>query len=550
MTLRLDKIEWLAPRDTAIASDAQAPSMASRFLHWRQRVDCRFQTFRFNPLQRYVIAGLVVSMYIAATALSATRQLWHDELYTYYIAKAPSIPQLFRELRLDLNPPLEYLAVRLSLAVFGDGSFATRLPSIVAFFVGSVCFFRFVSKRFGELYGLLCVLAFWSTPFFAYATEARPYALIIAWFGIATLAWDAAGQPTRSRLSVLLLAIAVAGLMISHLFSLLYLTPFCLAEAWKLYRTRRFDWPVWLALLWPAIVPLAFLKLILRFQASLFPAIFEASPRRLAAFYYHTALPELPALLLALGLAALVGFRREGSERNSTSRIAAPEVAYTLGLLLIPAIVLLVLMKTHGAFFPRYGILSGFGIALVFVFAVARLTSACPFAAAVACCVLFLYDTGAIASAYDVHSREKRWPVQETALDRVQPDMPLVIASGLTFFEMSAYAMPATAQRLYYLTDRRLAIKYAHASMFQDFPYLKKYFPIRGTIEPYQQFVREHPQFLVFGSPEYPEDWLLRCLYDVHAKVQPAGIFVGPYKDFQLFQITMPGSQGYPRARR
>ena len=485
----------------------------------------------------------VLLVYFIVTALAGSRQLWHDELYTYYIAKAPTLPQLFRELQLDLNPPLEYLAVRASLTMFGDSAYATRLPSIIAFLIGSLCCYRFVSRRLGWIYGLLALLVCWSTPLSGYATEARPYALVVGWFGMAMLAWERASKPGRSRASVLWLAGAVTGMMLSHIFSLLYIAPFCLAEAWRFYRTRRLDWALWAALLAPALIPLIFLKLMARFEASLFPPIFQASPRRLAAFYYHTLWPEASALAIAVGAALLIGFRAKRRRANPASLLSTVEMAFIAGLLAIPEIVILLLMKTHGAFFPRYAILAAFGYAFVVAFGIAQLTGVNRLAAAVACGVLFLYDAGAINSAYKGRQLEKEWPGKEIAMQRVRPDLPMVAASGLTFLEMGHYAMPGTIQRLYYLTDRDLAIRYAHATMFQDFATLKKHFPMRGTVEPYRQFIAEHPQFLVFGSPEWPEDWLLRCLEDSRAKVQPVGNFGGPYKDYQLFEVTMPSGE-------
>src|ERR1700688_3479482 len=62
------------------------------------------------------------------------RRLGHDELYTFYIAQAPSISKLLTLPRtIDLHPPLSYLFVRLSFALFGVSAWSCRLPSAVAF---------------------------------------------------------------------------------------------------------------------------------------------------------------------------------------------------------------------------------------------------------------------------------------------------------------------------------------------------------------------------------------------------------------------------------
>jgi 4-amino-4-deoxy-L-arabinose transferase-like glycosyltransferase len=126
------------------------------------------------------------------------RQLWHDELFTYYIAQAPSLSRLWEELHLDLNPPLLYLATRASLAVLGDHPYAVRFPSILAFLAGSLCLYVWVARRLRPSYGLLAMLALWSTPFFYYSSEARPYGLVIGFFGMALLAYQNAVEPASS----------------------------------------------------------------------------------------------------------------------------------------------------------------------------------------------------------------------------------------------------------------------------------------------------------------------------------------------------------------
>ncbi len=525
-------------------------SPESELALWRENARNRFDAFSTGRSEHFIALAALLLLYLAVTALSGSRELWHDELYTYYIAKAPSLARLFRELQLDLNPPLEYLSVRASLSVFGDSAYATRLPSIIAFLVGSLCYYRFISKQLGWMYGVLVVLVWWSTPFLIYSTEARPYALVVGWFGIAMLAWEQASKTGRSKASVLLLAAAVTGMMLSHIFSLLYIQPFCLVEAWRLYRTRRFDWALGGALLIPAMIPFAFVKFMARFRSSLFPTVFAASPRRLAAFYYHILSPEALALAIAVAAALALGFRSKSLRTNSAKIITSTDIIFTAGLLLLPELVILALIKTHGAFFPRYAILFGLGLAFLVVFGVAQLTDTSRLAAGVACCVLFLYDTGAIVSAYKAFQIEKAWPAKQAAMLRTRPDLPIAATNGVTFLQMSQYASPAMAQRLYYLTDRDLAIRYAHATMFQDLGSLKRYFPIHATVQPYWQFVGQHSQFLVFGSAEWPEDWLIRCLRDQHANVQPVGSFVGPYKDFELFQVTMPSSQREPGPQR
>src|SRR5271170_2449988 len=69
----------------------------------------------------------------------ATRHLDHDELFTFYIAQAPSLRQMLALTRtIDLHPPLSYLLVRSSFAIFGVSAWSCRLPSFVAFVLTTV----------------------------------------------------------------------------------------------------------------------------------------------------------------------------------------------------------------------------------------------------------------------------------------------------------------------------------------------------------------------------------------------------------------------------
>ncbi len=489
-------------------------------------------------------------MYAAVTLASASRHLWFDELFTYWIAQAPSIRALLSEISLDLQPPLGYLAVRGSLAVLGDSAFATRFPSMISFLVGSLCLYAFVSRRLRPVYGLLAMLVFWSTPFLTYATEARPYALVVGFFGIAMLAWQRAIEPGRSGAWIVLLGVAVLGMMFSHFFAVFYIAPFCLAELWRYLRSRRVDWAMWVALLLPAVVPLFYLSRVHAYQSMALPPVQQASPFKVLAFFYHTLEPEGIVLLIATCVGLAVAFRREHSAVEQRALMRPVEVVFTAGVLSIPALLNLVLMRTHGAFFPRYGIPTLFAYGLLLAFFMAMSTNVNGLAAGVACCILLVSIGGTTAvsatlSALRTWGRKTAAQVQPPALEQVRPDLPLVAASGLTFLEMNKYESAKTLARLYYLNDREFALRYAHATIFEGpFPDLKKYFPIRGTFEPYRKFVAEHPHFLVVGLPGYAEDWLIPRLMDIHATLVYLGEFPIPYMERQIFEVTMPSGSG------
>lgn len=524
------------------AADAKRLPDFSPLIERARALFNKIETMPVRRGHRIVILALIVLAYFLVTALQARRELWHDELYTYYIAKAPSMARLFQEIRLDLNPPLIYLADRVSLHVIGDNAYAARLPSILAFLFGSICFYTFAARQMRPIYGLLAMLVFWSTPFEYFATEARPYGLIIGFFGLAVVAWQAAVRPNRSKAAIWTLAFAVTGMMCSHFFAVLYVAPFCLAELWRWYRSRKFDWAMWASLVLPSVLlfiykPLV-MPLVTRYEKSHFSAAAQASPLKIVGFFYRMLEPESLFLLLAIcaGLVVVWRFTRR-REDELTARLSWLEWVLIGGLLLIPAFVNVAVMRSHGVAFPRYSGPALFAVALLFALLLGKATNFSRVSAAAACCVLFAYSMGAStpAALKSLMARNTA-PKPASPIVNVQPDLPLVAGSGLTFIELDKYGDPSTIARLHYLTNRKYAIQYAQSTIFEGMAYLKRFFPIRATVTPYDEFVAEHPTFLVLGTVEYHEDWLLRRLIDIHATL----VYLGNYYGQQLYQVTMP----------
>jgi hypothetical protein len=94
--------------------------------------------------------------------------------------------------------------------------------------------------------------------------------------------------------------------------------------------------------------------------------------------------------------------------------------------------------------------------------------------------------------------------------------------------------------RVFYLTDPEASVQYAHASIFEGMAKEKEVFPIRANVLAYSAFVKQHPTFLVFGTYDFPEDWLLRKLEADGAHLRLLGtIEDDQFKDKELWQIEM-----------
>jgi hypothetical protein len=132
-----------------------------------------------------------------------------------------------------------------------------------------------------------------------------------------------------------------------------------------------------------------------------------------------------------------------------------------------------------------------------------------------------------------------------SALAAVRSDLPLVDASAVTFFEMNHYEKPDILSRLYFLKDRSLAMSYTHTNIFEDRGWgdkMKPDFPISANVSSYNDFIHQHREFLVLGTYDAPEEWLLRKLVDDGARLTWLGTYPLPYVDSDLYLVSQPAA--------
>jgi hypothetical protein len=108
--------------------------------------------------------------------------VWHDELYTLYLARLP-VAELLEALRADSGPPLHYLICRLLFTIVGWpegaalGTFVVRLPSVAAFAVMPWLLRRIRPAEGGGFPWASLLVVSW-LPLFYFGTEARAYAVL------------------------------------------------------------------------------------------------------------------------------------------------------------------------------------------------------------------------------------------------------------------------------------------------------------------------------------------------------------------------------------
>jgi hypothetical protein len=499
---------------------------------------------RFESKPLLAFALLAAIYLVASMGHSLARPLWHDELFTLYIAQAPSLSALLHDTRLvDLNPPLSYLLTRASFAAFGANTLSCRLPEILGYLVAMLCLFKFVERRLGVLYGVLAATLLFTGTAGELATEARPYGLLLGFGALSILAWQKAHAGERSALPLLMLG--GFGMLLSHIFGVFLWSALTAAELLYCWRRRKIDWLHALAWIFPLTSIAFYLPLIHAHSSSVYPLDFQPDASAILSFYVsRTELESLYVLATALAMFALGGSATLQPAR--TWLLTRPDWTSTLLVMAAPLPLIAMLMHQHAAFFTRYGTMASLGVSIAASAFLARWTNR-SVQTALLCIAIALFVSGELGFAERSllagqiwHSTEPRLAPCAACAEATKLDatIPLVDASGLTFVEMDHREDSGFLKRVFYLTDPAASITYAHASIFETMANEKQVFPLRANVDTYADFAAQHRHFFVLGDYNYPEDWLLRKLQADGATLKMLGHFNGPYKDQDLYDVT------------
>ena len=144
------------------------------FARWLDRIFAGVAKWADDHAWLWLAAFTVI--YLACTvARSLAKPLWFDELFTFYISRAPGWKERLAMGFGDDCPPLFYGLTHACLRLFGENSLASRMPEIMGFWLMCVCLFLFVRRRCAAIYAFLAVLLAVRSLAYAYAYEARPY---------------------------------------------------------------------------------------------------------------------------------------------------------------------------------------------------------------------------------------------------------------------------------------------------------------------------------------------------------------------------------------
>ena len=503
---------------------------------------------RESPTRNWPIHALFLLYLLAICAIecriSMIRLLYFDELVTLAMAEYKDLPDLGFRLSAggDNQPAPYYVITRLSESLPIPPHLAARFPSVVGYMLALESIYVLASRRCGFLTGWVAALILQSGTRF-YATEARPYALMLGGFALALVSWqDAASRVGRRRAPALVGLLA--GMVLataSHFYSVLLFLPLAAGELVRTWRSRRVDWPVWLCIGLAAPIPFACLTLMS--SMSSYAQYFWAKAKWLGFIsYYLNYLGQvaLPVGLAsgAFGVVALAMSRppAEDSPENAEGRaLPAHEMVALLALASLPIVANLLGKVVTGVFVGRYVLPAQIGLAVILGYGVTLgVSRRVPSLA-----VLLLSLAAMFGQEVRLQYRDMKdqIPYFTSEAGRIRGDqerlgLPLKVVDPNLFLQLRYYQPPDGRHSVQFVGGDDLGEKAVGFDTDQRaMQMLKKACGL--DVELFSEMASRSFDFLYLGSEG---SWLVGAMKGRGARVEPLGDRAG----YRFLRITAP----------
>jgi hypothetical protein len=494
-------------------------NLTDRLAHWLEEHPAWF------------LSGFSVVYFVITIWLAAAKPFWFDELFTYYLARLPSVSDIWSALRqsADQQPPPFFLVTRASGTLLSDAQVAFRLPEMLGYWLASVCVFHWVRRRSSALYGAVALSSLLITGAYEYAYEARPYALVLGFCALCLLSWQAAADGRWRRLSLAGVALSIAAAISSSYYAVLIVPPLALAELVRTLYRKVVDWAMWISLAAGASVAFLYLPLVAS-NVRGFSRTNWASPYSTVVIdIYRQLLGDTMLALLALLVLAAVylTFRRPRPSGQSSKLAAAPgphEMTAAAGLLLLPFLLYIAGVLVTHMVTGRYALSAAIGFSLVLTFLVhraARGNSVIGTALLLSCLAVFACGP-ALRGHFAARQQQHSLRILGVLLAGQPSHLPVVVDDPHKLLELAHYENPEIAARLFYMIEPESALRY------QSVPYpatrwlkLRNWLPLRP--ERLALFRKTHQQFLLYVTGS-PNGWVLPKLVADGATIQVAAV--------------------------
>jgi Dolichyl-phosphate-mannose-protein mannosyltransferase len=451
-----------------------------------------------NAPARWLLIFSLVYL-VAETCASARLPFWLDEIITSYLAELPSATGIWPLIAqgIELNPPLPFWIAWAVRHTIGPGEIAARLQAILGFWLMCICLYHFVRRRTDRLHGFLAFLF----PLFTYtswsADKARGYGLLLGFSGLALLCWQLAADGIKRPVTLIGIAIAIAGALSCHYYALYVAAAIAVGETIRTLDRKRIDAGIWFAFA-VGVTPLAFYLPLIR-TASKGLRTFWIPP---AAEYLYSSYADLLGpitVVLFFFLAVVVWNSGLDREQWQPATLQRHELFTILSLVAMPLVLYLCTFVAPVGFYTRYVqpvVIGATVLVATFIYRIGGSNDG----------FRDLWVTllvGFCFLPWAIWQTAKVWlmpPPGTTVLHSLNiprdPSLPVVVDSDNEFVMAYYYAPPDLRTRLYMLADIPSAVKYLGADTSLRSLQLAQTFRDVHVVD-YHEFVRANREFLL-----------------------------------------------------
>ncbi len=470
-----------------------------RALDFVERCERAFEAFAARP---YAVILAFTALYIYPTLqLAAHRLFWDDEFFTLYLSTTKTWSDLYAALYTgaDQHPPSFYWLTHGILHAFGTSHLTLRLTAIVGFWLACVCIYFIARSMMKPSWAVVAMSIPLASPAYYYATEGRGYGLELGFAALAVLAWIRAGEARHRGLWVGVLGASLAGAVACHYYALLMAAAIAAAELTRSWLTKKIDFAVWLAICAAAAPIVVFAPLIL--HARHYAGHFWAWPHWTAPFGFYMDFTGYAVMLLLGG--AVIGIVARALPRGHTVSQSAPRFRlWNFSVLCyvtaIPVLGTIVAKFVTHAMADRYvlpAIIGAVVIAAYGLSVIARCRSWAAMAVVAGAIVCFGLETYSLRNIVRLTYEDVAYNIE--FLDR-HPGVPVAVSEVTIFHRLSFYAPPRTVDRITYVSDPDLSVKYlGHDTIDRGLLDLNPWFPLR--VVPLESYLAANSHFLVYG---------------------------------------------------
>jgi hypothetical protein len=456
----------------------------------------------------YLVLILLTVVYLAgAVQFARSKPFWYDEIITLFAAGQPDVPAIWNAVEhVDINPPLPHLLTHFSIQWWGKNEVTARIPAMAGFWIFCLCLFHFTRRRLGICFALAALLLPINTEAYAYAVEARAYGLELGFCGLALVAWQAAADRSGRFWALPVLSVSLMAATLCHYYAALLWIPLAGGEAFRWYRTRRFDWGIWAAFVAGGAALVWRVRTIAGVGKWTTHTWSPATPGQVLEFWeagLQYSLPYVALLLALLALSIVITRREKVTAPETTAAIEDHELIAGALFLALPVVAVGGgLFVTH-IFTMRYAVFALTGFALLVPMVAAQLVRGRDLFGFLLVFVLLAALVIVTFQNPAPHNPFNDEPILQKALETDT----VVISDGQLFLQMWQYAPEALKSRLLFVADTELAVQYMGFDTIDGGLLLLRPWSPAKVVE-YKSFYAPGREFLVYQQLFRP-GWLL-----------------------------------------